>query len=213
MASTPARSPQALMVLLIATSGPALANRGLVARDGTLGSGALEVAAGIDPLGQAADYLITPELGEHHGVNLFRSFARFDIGAGETATFTGPDPISGPQSLAVIDGATLETGTTGIAASGHAGTIRITATDSVVVKDRALIGAGSWGGQGDGGTVSIEARTVTLDGSDQYAVLHAGIEETTLAPPLFAGTPGTIEVTAEFLGVLNGATIQNGCWS
>lgn len=43
MASTPARSPLALMLLLTATSLPALASQALVARDGTLGSGALDV--------------------------------------------------------------------------------------------------------------------------------------------------------------------------
>ncbi|MCI0637324.1 MAG: filamentous hemagglutinin N-terminal domain-containing protein, partial [Actinobacteria bacterium] len=52
-----------------------------------------------DPLGQPATYLITPELGEQRGSNLFHSFESFGIGSGETATFMGPDPIDGPQSV------------------------------------------------------------------------------------------------------------------
>ena len=57
-------------------------------RDGSLGSGPLEVGPG-----QGATYLITPEMGEQHGGNLFHSFERFGIGKGETATFTGPDSV------------------------------------------------------------------------------------------------------------------------
>ena len=67
-------------------------NRAVV-RDGSLGSGPLEVGPGTDPLGRPATYLITPEMGEQRGGNLFHSFWRFGIGQGETATFTGPDPI------------------------------------------------------------------------------------------------------------------------
>jgi len=74
-------------------------SQGLVVRDGTLGTGDLEVGPGTDPLGGAATYLITPELGEQSGSNLFHSFASFGVGTGETATFTGPDPIEGPQSV------------------------------------------------------------------------------------------------------------------
>src|SRR5262245_46695415 len=75
--------------------------QGLVVRDGTLGSAALplEVGPGIDPQGQPATYLITPDMGEIHGSNLLHSFWRFGVGAGETATFTGPDPIDGPQQV------------------------------------------------------------------------------------------------------------------
>jgi len=68
-------------------------------RDGSLGEGPLEVGPGTDPLGQAATYLVTPEMGEQSGSNLFHSFASFGIGVDETATFTGPDPIDGPQSV------------------------------------------------------------------------------------------------------------------
>ena len=100
---------------------PAAANQGLIARDGTLGSGALAVGTGLDPLGQPADYLITPDLGEQHGANLFHSFARFGIGAGETATFTGPDPIAGPQSVANVIGRV-----TGGSSSELNGTLRST---------------------------------------------------------------------------------------
>ncbi len=86
--------------LVLAQAAP---SQGLVVRDGSLGEGpAGVVPPGIDPLGQPADYLITPELGEQRGVNLFHSFERFSVGTGETATFTGPDPIAAPQTVESI---------------------------------------------------------------------------------------------------------------
>src|SRR3990172_5078154 len=91
-----------LLMALLAALPAAAWIQGLVVRDGTLGSGALEVGPGTDPLGQPANYLITPELGEQRGSNLFHSFARFGIGMGETATFTGPDPIDAPQSVSNV---------------------------------------------------------------------------------------------------------------
>jgi filamentous hemagglutinin family protein len=60
------------------------------------------VGGGFDPAGQWADYLITPELGAQRGGNLFHSFLRFGIASGETASFTGPDPIEGPQSVSHV---------------------------------------------------------------------------------------------------------------
>jgi filamentous hemagglutinin family protein len=78
-------------------------SQGLVVRDGSLRKELpLEVHPGLDPLGQSATYLITPELGEQHGSNLFHSFERFGIASGETATFTGPDPIDEPQSVSNV---------------------------------------------------------------------------------------------------------------
>ena len=91
-----------IFVAALAALPAAAWSQGLVVRDGTLGSGALEVGPGTDPLGQPATYLITPELGEQRGSNLFHSFARFGIGQDETATFTGPDPIDGPQSVSNV---------------------------------------------------------------------------------------------------------------
>jgi len=87
--------------LVLLTVPPAFAQSpGLVERDGSLGSSpAGPVGGGFDPRGRWADYLITPALGEQRGGNLFHSFWRFGVGPGETATFTGPDPIDGPQSV------------------------------------------------------------------------------------------------------------------
>jgi filamentous hemagglutinin family protein len=77
-------------------------SQGLVVRDGSLGSGPLAVPSGIDPLGQPASYLIGPELGVQRGGNLFHSFQRFGVGIGESATFTGPDPVGGSQSVSNV---------------------------------------------------------------------------------------------------------------
>lgn len=87
----------AALGLLFAVSSSSIAqvppNERLVKRDGSLGTGPLEVGPGIDPLGRPADYLVAPELGEQRGGNLFHSFDRFGIGREETATFTGPESI------------------------------------------------------------------------------------------------------------------------
>src|SRR5262245_42313179 len=78
-------------------------SQGLVVRDGTLGNApAGVVGPGTDPLGRPATYLITPEMGEQRGGNLFHSFRFFSVGTNETATFTGPDPIDGPQSVSNV---------------------------------------------------------------------------------------------------------------
>src|SRR5262245_33472301 len=84
------------LAALSAVSAPAR-SPGRVVRDGSLGSGSLAVGPG-----QGATYLITPEMGEQHGGNLFHSFERFGIGKHETATFTGPDPVDGPQSVSNV---------------------------------------------------------------------------------------------------------------
>src|SRR5262245_58544552 len=89
------------LVLLASAAAPAH-GQGRVVRDGTLGSGPLEVGRGVDPLGHAATYLITPGMGEQRGGNLFHSFERFGVGKKETATFTGPDPVHGPQSVSNV---------------------------------------------------------------------------------------------------------------
>jgi hypothetical protein len=53
-------------------------------------------------------------MGEQHGHNPFHSFAPFGIGKGETATFTGPDPADGPQSVSNVISRV-----TGVEPSGH----------------------------------------------------------------------------------------------
>jgi filamentous hemagglutinin family protein len=100
-----------LGVLMASAASPAVANQGLVARDGSLGraDAPLEVGAGLDLLHQPADYLITADLGEQRGANLFHSFARFGIGAGETATFTeqgAPDPGAIAHVISRVTGGT-----------------------------------------------------------------------------------------------------------
>ena len=86
------RTPSLWLFAAALAAFPAAAqNQGLVVRDGTLGEGPLEV--GPDPLDPTTSYLITPQMGERSGDNLFHSFARFGIGVDETATFTGPDGI------------------------------------------------------------------------------------------------------------------------
>jgi filamentous hemagglutinin family protein len=66
-----------------------------VVRDGSIGPTApLDVGSGLDPNGDFANYLISEELGEIQGGNLFHSFDTFSVASGEVATFTGPTSIT-----------------------------------------------------------------------------------------------------------------------
>ena len=77
------------MVALLVAGLPALLAlpaRAQVSTDGSIGSApAGPVLPGLDPLGQPADYLISPDLGQQVGSNLFHSFGEFSIGVGEVA--------------------------------------------------------------------------------------------------------------------------------
>ena len=51
------------------------------------------VPPGIDPNGNAADYLITPDLGQEVGDTLLHSFLRLGLETGEVGTFTGAETL------------------------------------------------------------------------------------------------------------------------
>ncbi len=79
---------------LVCALAPLGAAQAQVVRDGRIQPDLpLEVGAGIDRLGRAADYLIGAELGEQSGPNLFHSFSSFSVGSGQIATFSGPDSV------------------------------------------------------------------------------------------------------------------------
>jgi len=81
-------------VLALALCLPAtVRSEGGVVRDGSIGSAPPGVVGpGPDGVGNAT-YLISEDLGEQKGSNLFHSFSRFDVGTGEVASFTGPDGV------------------------------------------------------------------------------------------------------------------------
>ena len=139
-----------------------------------------------------------------HEVAVGAAAQTFGSGAGGTIEIDA-------GSLRVIDGATLAAGSVGSAATGPAGQILITA-DSVQLEGRAGITAGAWGSQGDGGLVEVHAGTLTLDGTDQYAFIDASINEDLPLPASYAGAPGTIEITAGSIAILNGGAIYNACF-
>ena len=78
------KTPFRLIFSIILTVGPATVALGQIVTDGTTGRAASLAGP---------DFAITADLGRHVGVNLFHSFDQFHIGAGESATFSGPDSV------------------------------------------------------------------------------------------------------------------------
>jgi len=64
-----------------------------VVTDGTLGGSKGPVGPGTIPGVGTTTYHITDALGKQAGQNLFHSFSSFNVGTGESATFTGPGGI------------------------------------------------------------------------------------------------------------------------
>ncbi len=92
------RLPVALL-LIAASPGPAAADGVL---DGSLGEPGSVVSSGIDPQdGAEANYLVLRNYGEQRGGNLFHSFSEFNVGSGETATFTQFDSNGNPASTRI----------------------------------------------------------------------------------------------------------------
>ncbi|MCX5739708.1 MAG: hypothetical protein NTZ61_14680, partial [Proteobacteria bacterium] len=127
------------------------------------------------------------------------------------------------RSLTVTDGASVSTRTFTAPeapdATGDAGRIDI-AADSVTVSNRSDVSAGAWGSQGDGGAIRIHAGArLDVDATDGYALLWANSKsprDTFVGLPgpdneSVPGTPGTIEIRAGSVKLLNGALIQSGC--
>ncbi len=88
--------PAALLLALF--TGAARAD---VILDGSLGPGG-SVASGVDAQDtQFADFLITRDLGQQRGGNLFHSFEEFSVGSGQVATFTQYDRMANPAQVAI----------------------------------------------------------------------------------------------------------------
>lgn len=64
-----------------------------VVTDGSLGGPKGPVGSGTVPDVGTTTYLITDSLGKQVGQNLFHSFSSFNVGTGESATFTGPGDV------------------------------------------------------------------------------------------------------------------------
>ncbi|MCX5880183.1 MAG: filamentous hemagglutinin N-terminal domain-containing protein, partial [Deltaproteobacteria bacterium] len=64
-----------------------------VVTDGSLGGPKGPVVSGTVPGMGTTTYYITDSLGKRAGQNLFHSFSSFNVGTGESATFTGPGDV------------------------------------------------------------------------------------------------------------------------
>src|SRR5262245_34167282 len=149
-------------------------------------------------------------MGEQHGANLFHSFQRFGIGRGETATFTGPDPVDGPQSVSNVISRV-----TGVEPSGIDGTLRSTIPDA----DLWLV---NLNGVVFGKDAKLEVPGSVHAGAADYVALgetgerfYADLSRTSLlatAPPAaFGFLPGKaagLEVNGSRLSVAAGKTLE-----
>lgn len=189
---------------------------GLVVRDGSLGSAAAGVVpSGVDPNGAPASYLVTPELGEQRGANLFHSFSRFDLGTGETATFTGPDPVAGPQS---VDNVIARV--TGGTRSSLDGTLRSTipGADLYLINPAGLSFGPNARLDVAGSFHASSADYLRLDSSERFSAREPSSGTLSVAAPAAFGflseSPSSITATGSppnsflFLGVPAGRTLS-----
>jgi filamentous hemagglutinin family protein len=153
---------------------------------------------------------MTPELGQRGGRNLFHSFERFEIGAGETATFTGPDPVAGAQS---IDHVLARV--TGPRASAIDGTLRSTISGADVWlanPNGVMLGPGARLDVGGSFHVTSADEIRFPDGEPVFAAMPpAGAELlATSAPEAFGflrASPAAISVDGSVLEVPRGERI------
>jgi filamentous hemagglutinin family protein len=191
---------------------PGAGSQGLVVRDQTLGAGRGEVVPpGTDPRGHAVDYLITPELGRQSGRNLFHSFERFGIGAGQTATFT--DQGLRQDAPAVTNVISRVTGRT---ASEIHGTLRSTIPGAdvwLMNPNGVLFGPGARLDVGGSFHVTSADEIRFPDGETAFAAAPPAGEEllATSAPTAFGflgGPPAPLSVTGTSLSVPAGETLR-----
>jgi filamentous hemagglutinin family protein len=110
-----------LLLAALPSSAQVPSNQGLVVRDESLGAGKGQIVQpGTDSNGLAADYLITPDLGQAIGdETLLHSFLDFGLATEEVATFTGAESLR--HIVARVTGDTI---------SDIRGTIRSTAVNA-----------------------------------------------------------------------------------
>jgi filamentous hemagglutinin family protein len=179
-------------------------------RDGTLGAAPPGlVGPGTDPLGQPADHLITPELGEQRGASLFHSFSEFGIPAARTATFTGPDPVSGPQSVHQVIGRV-----TGGSRSAIDGTLRSTipGADLYLLNPAGVVFGPDASLDLGGSFHATAADHLRLGADGRFSAAAPASDVLSLAPPEafgFLGSgAGSVEVDGAFLRVPTGETLS-----
>jgi filamentous hemagglutinin family protein len=184
-------------IATLSWSAPAL--RGQVVADGTLGVG----PAGAIPRTAAGEYAITPDRGRQVGPNLFHSFSRFDLSAGERATFSGTP-----------DTANVLVRVTGAAASSIDGTIRCTipAADVYFINPAGVtFGPNARLDVGGSFAVATADEVRLSDGTAfRAAASPADAVLTTAAPAAFgflASRPAALTVDGATLAVGNRKTI------
>src|SRR5262245_52919506 len=205
LASMPSQRLALVLLGIVGLASPAGAESP-IATDGSLGGSAVDVGPGTDSLGNHADYLISADLGQLSGANLFHSFARFGIPTNETATFDGPASVR--NVIARV---------TGGATSNIDGTLRST----MPLADVWLLNpSGVVFGQGAKLEVPGSFHAATADylgfagGDDRFSAKLQLSSVLSAAPPsAFGFLPETIaaapiEVTGSTLEVPDGKTIE-----
>jgi filamentous hemagglutinin family protein len=183
----------AVLVFGTILSSALVAGPGSVVTDGTLGTA--RAIAG-------PNYAITQSVGQTVGSNLFHSFATFNIGTGETATFSSVTPVS--NVIARVTGS----------ASSIDGLIACTISGAnlFLINPQGISFGANAALNVSGSFFASTADYVTLGTTGRFDATTPGNSVLTSAPPSAFGfvgpSPAPISVSGSFLSVPAGQTLS-----
>ncbi len=149
------------------------------------------------------NFTIGPGLGVRLGSNLFDSFQQFNIGTGQTATFTGPTGIANVISRVTGPGASNIDGTLGSTIPGA--NVYLINPNGVVFGPHAELDV-------KGSFTATTANKLDLKGHGVYQATRPAASKLTSAPPAAFGflgkAPAAIKVNGSQLAVHAGKTVS-----
>ncbi len=180
--------------------------------DGSLGGPSGAVGSGSLPNGQTlsdgattTDHLITHDLGTTVGNNLFHSFTELSIGAGKSATFTGPDSIANILSRVTGTHASQIDGT--LASTIDNANLFLLNPNGVIFGENATLDI-------KGSFYASNADYIQLEDGDRfYASLDKNTVLTAAAPEAFGflgATPPMLNADTQSTMRVEGLTVVNG---
>ncbi len=149
------------------------------------------------------NYAITADLGRQVGGNLFHSFGRFSIHAGESATFSGPNSVS--HIIGRVTGGQLSTIDGALRSTIPGASLYLLNPAGVLFEENASLDVP--------GSVHVStADYLRLSDGGRFDARTPGNSVLTVAPVEAFGflgeAPGRIEINGSFLGVPEGQTLS-----